>query len=132
MNDVIKEKDSFDNNSIYYTDTDSLYIPKKFWSSLVDKGFVGELLALGKIDYAISGIFYAWFLAQKKKYCLLVDDFGVIAAKTTFKGHSGEHKLIKLKQLIIISEKIHFLVVFQLIGQNHLTESKYHTENKLV
>ena len=32
MNDVIKQLGGFYNNSIYYTDTDSLYIHKKHWS----------------------------------------------------------------------------------------------------
>ena len=40
MNDVIKQIGGFCDNSIYYTDTDSLYIHKKFWSSLVDNGFL--------------------------------------------------------------------------------------------
>ena len=38
MNDVNKEIDGFYKNRIYYTDTDSLYIHKKYWSTLVDKG----------------------------------------------------------------------------------------------
>ena len=47
MNDVVKQIAGFYNNSIYYTDTDHLYIHKKYWSSLVDIGFVGKSLALG-------------------------------------------------------------------------------------
>ena len=65
MNDFIKQIGSFYNNSIYYTDTDSLYLHKKHWSDLVDNGFEGKSLGLGKIDYGISGIFYAWFTAPK-------------------------------------------------------------------
>ena len=41
MNDVIKQIGGFYNNSFYYTDTDSLYIHKKYWSHLADNGFVG-------------------------------------------------------------------------------------------
>ena len=37
MNDVIKQINGFYNNIFYYTDTDSLYIHKKYWSSLVKK-----------------------------------------------------------------------------------------------
>ena len=91
MNDVIKEINGFYNNNIYYTDTDSLYIHKKHWSNLVKKGFVGKSLGLGKNDYGNSGIFFAWFLAPKIKYCLVFDDYGIISVKRTFKGYSEEH-----------------------------------------
>ena len=50
MNDVIKPISGFYNKSIYYTDTASLYVHKKYWSSLVDNGFVGKPLGLGKSD----------------------------------------------------------------------------------
>ena len=79
MNDVMKQIGGFYNNSIYYTDTDSLYIHEKYWSDLVDNGFVGKSLGLGKNDYDNSGIFYACFSAPKIKYCLVIDDFGVIS-----------------------------------------------------
>ena len=104
MNKVIKEIDGFYNNIIYYTDTDSLYIHKKHWNKLVEKGFVGKSLGLGKNDYGNSGIFYAWFLAPKIKYCLIIDDFGIISAKRTFKSYSEEHRLIKLEEYISLSE----------------------------
>ena len=104
MNSVIKQIDGFYNNNIYYTDTDSLYIHKKHWSTLVEKGFVGKSLGLGKNDYGNSGIFYAWFLAPKIKYCLVIDDFGIISAKRTFKGYSEEHRMIKLEEYISLSE----------------------------
>ena len=104
MNSVIKQIDGFYNNNIYYTDTDSLYIHKKYWSTLVEKGFVGKTLGLGKNDYGNSGIFYAWFLAPKIKYCLVIDDFGIISAKRTFNGYSEEHRMIKLEEYISLSE----------------------------
>ena len=104
MNDVFREKDVFYNNVIYYTDTDSGYIHKKYWSELDEKGYVGKKLGEGKKDYGDSGIFYAWFLALKIKYCLVIDDFGIISAKKTFKGYSEEHRLIKLDEYISLSE----------------------------
>ena len=104
MNYVIEEIDGFYNNNIYYTDTDSLYIHKKYWSTLFEKGYVGKSLELGKNDYGNSGIFYAWFLAPKIKYCLVIDDFGAISAKRTFKGYSEEHRMIKLEEYISLSE----------------------------
>ena len=65
LNDVIRQIGGFYIDSIYYTDNDSLYIHKKYWSDLVDNGFVGEPHSLGKKDYGNSGIIYAWFLAPK-------------------------------------------------------------------
>ena len=105
MNNVFNELDAFYNNVIYYTDTDSGYIHKKYWNKLDEKGYVGKSLGLGKNDYGNSGIFYAWFLAPKIKYCLVIDDFGIISAKRTFKGHSEEHRLIKLDKYISLSER---------------------------
>ena len=104
MNDVFREIDGFNSNNIYYGDTDSGYIHKKHWSTLVEKGFVGKSLGLGKNDYGNSGIFYAWFLAPKIKYCLVIDDFGIISAKRTFKGYSEEHRMIKLEEYISLAE----------------------------
>ena len=44
LNDVNKQVDIFYINSFFYTDTDSLYIHKEYWSDLVDNGFVGKLI----------------------------------------------------------------------------------------
>ena len=104
MNDVIKQIDGFYNNIIYYTDADSLYIHKKHWSNLVKVGYVGKSLGLGKNDYGNSGIFYAWYLAPKIKFCLVIDDYGIISAKRTFKGYSEEHRMIKLDEYKSLSE----------------------------
>ena len=104
MNNVFREIDAFYNNVIYYTDTDSGYIHKKYWNKLDEKGYVGRKLGEGKNDYGDSGIFYAWFLAPKTKYCLVNDDFGIISAKRTFKGYSEEHRMINLEEYISLSE----------------------------
>ena len=66
MNDIFREIDGFYSKNIYHGDTDSGYIHKKHWSTLVEKGDVGKSLGLGKNDYGDSGIFYSWFLAPKK------------------------------------------------------------------
>ena len=86
LNDVFREIDGFYSNNIYYGDTDSGYLQKKQWSTLVEKGFVGKYLGLGKIHYGNSGKFYAWFLAPKIKYCLVIDGFGVISAEKNFQS----------------------------------------------
>ena len=71
---------------------------------MVDTGFIGKSLGLGKNDYRNSGVFHAWFLAPKIKYCLVIDDFGVISAKRTFKRYSEEHRMVKLDEFISLSE----------------------------
>ena len=58
MNDVIEQIGGFYIDSIYYTDTGSLYIQKKYWSSSVDNGFVGKSLGLGQNYHGNSGIFF--------------------------------------------------------------------------
>ena len=97
MNDVNKQPGGFYNNSIYHIDADYLYIRKKHWCNLVNNGLIDKSLGLGKKDY---GVFSAWRLAPKRKYCLVIDEFDVISAKRTFKGYSEEHRLIKLNKFI--------------------------------
>ena len=92
-NDVIKQKGASYKISVYYNDTDSPYRNKKYWSDLIDNGFVGKSLDLGKNYYGDSGLFYAWFLTPKIKYCLVIDDFGVISAKHLFKDFFQEHRM---------------------------------------
>ena len=104
MNEVINQIGGFYINSINYGDTDSMYNHNKYWSDFVDTGFVGKRLGLGKKEYGNWGIFYAWFSAPKIMYCLVIDDFGVISAKNTFKGYSNEHRKIKLDECIWLSE----------------------------
>ena len=103
MNEVNNHVGANYSNSIYYGDTDSMYI-QKYWSDLVDTGSVGKFLGLGKSDYGIPGTTFVWFLAPKTKYCLATDEFGVISADRTFKGYSEEHKKIKLNEFISLSE----------------------------
>ena len=74
MNSFIREINGFYNNSIYYGDTDSLYVEKKYWDVLDKANLVGEELCQGKNDYKTGGIFYGLFLATKIKYCLTIDD----------------------------------------------------------
>ena len=81
MNYVIEQLGGFYKNGIYYIGTDSLYRHKEYWSDLVDYGFVGKSLGLGKKYYGNSSILHAWFLASKLKYCLVIDNFGVILAE---------------------------------------------------
>ena len=86
MNNFIREINGFHNNSIYYGDTDSLFIERKFWDVLDEANLVGKKFCQGKIDHKSGGIFYGLFLAAKIKYVLAIDEFGLIQQHMTFKG----------------------------------------------
>ena len=79
--------DGFKNNKFYYVDTDSIYIHKNDYDIPKNKGLVGKNLFQSKNDYANGvGIVYGLFLAPKVKYCIVIDENGVLAQKATFEG----------------------------------------------
>ena len=98
MNNFMREINGFYNNSIYYGDTDSLYIEKKYWDVLDEANLVGEDLCQGKNDYKTGGIFYGLFLIPKIKYCLTIDDYGIIQEHKTFKGFNDSKRLLNRSQ----------------------------------
>ena len=51
MKKIIKELNGFYKTNIYYTDTDSLYIEKKYWDVLDKANLVGERLCQAKNCY---------------------------------------------------------------------------------
>ena len=77
MNNFVREINNFYNNSIYYGDTDSLYMERKYSDVLDKANSVGEDLWQGKNDYKTGGIFYGLYLAPKIKYCLTIVKHGV-------------------------------------------------------
>ena len=85
MNNFIHAINGFYTNDVYYTDTDSLYIEKKYWDKLEKAGLVGKGLLQFKNDYKDGGIFYGLFLAPKIKYCLIINKYGAIDEHKTFK-----------------------------------------------
>ena len=98
MNNFIREINGFYNNSIYYTDTDSLYIEKKYWDVLDKANLVGKNLCQGKNDYNSGSVFYGLFLAPKIKYVLTIDDFGIIQQHMTFKRFNDSKRLLDRSQ----------------------------------
>ena len=98
MNNFIREINGFYNNSIYYGDTDSLYIEKNFWDVLDKANLVGKNLFQGKNDYKTGGIFYGLFLAPKIKYVLTIDVYGIIQQHMTFKGFNDSKQLLDRSQ----------------------------------
>ena len=98
MNNFVRCIDGFKNNNVYYQDTDSLYIEKKHWNKLNENGLVGNDLLQGKNDYEDGGIFYSLFLAPKVKYCLTINEFGIIEEHKTFKGFGDVNRLLDTKK----------------------------------
>ena len=98
MNNFIREINGFYNNGIYYGDTYSLYIEKKYWDALDKANLVGEGLCQGENDYKTGGIFYGVFLAPKIKYCLTIDEYGIIQEHKTFKGFNDSKRLLDRSQ----------------------------------
>ena len=98
MNNFIRQIKGFYINSIYYGDTDSLYIEKNYWDVLDKADLVGEELRQGKNDYKTGDIFYGLFLAPKIKYCLTTDDYGIIQEHKTFKRFNDRKRLLDQSQ----------------------------------
>ena len=98
MNNFIREINGFYNNNIYYGDTDSLYIEKKYWDVLDKANLVGKNLCQGKNDYKTGGIFYGLFLAPKIKDVLTIDVYGIIQQHMTFKGFNDSERLLDRSQ----------------------------------
>ena len=110
----------YKNNSIYYGDTDSLYIEKKYWDVL-DKANLVEELCQGKNDYKTGGIFYGLFLAPKIKYCLTIDDYGIIKEHKTFKGFNDSKRLLDRSQYFKMKEgKKKYQLSCLRVGKNRL------------
>ena len=65
MKNFNREINGFYNNSIYFGDTDSSYIEKKYWDVLDKAKLVGQNHCQCQNDYKTGGIFYGFFLAPK-------------------------------------------------------------------
>ena len=89
-----------------------MYIEKKYWDVLDKAKLIGEGLCQGKNDYKTGGIFYGLFLAAKRKYCLTIDDYGVIQEHKTFEGFNDSKRLLDRSQYfkMIKGEKISALL----------------------
>ena len=75
-----------------------MYIEKKYWDVLDKANLVGDGLCQGKNHYKTGGIFYGLFLAAKIKYCLTIDEFGIIQEHKTFKGINDSKRLLDRSQ----------------------------------
>ena len=120
MNNFIREINGFYNNSLYYTDTDSLYIEKKYWDVLDKANLVGKSLCQGKNDYKTGGIFYGLFLAPKTKYCLTINDLGIIEQHMTFEGFNDSKRLLDRSQYFDMLDGKKNQPCYRDRGKNHL------------
>ena len=75
-----------------------MYIEKKYWNILDKANSVGEDLCQGKNDYETGGIFYGLYLAPKIKFCLTIDEYGIIQKHKTFKGFNDSKRLLDRSQ----------------------------------
>ena len=76
-----------------------MYIENKHWDKLDKAGLVGKILLQGKNDYGPNaGVWYALFLAPKIKYCLTINEVGVIDEKKTFKGFKDVKDVLDRKE----------------------------------
>ena len=120
MNNFIREINGFYNNSIYYGDTDSLYIEKKNWDVLDKTNLVGESLCQGKNDYKTGGIFYGLLLAPKIKYCLTIGDYGIIQEHKTFRGFNDSNRILNRAQYFKMIEVKKYQLCYQDPGKTCL------------
>ena len=72
MNTFIREINGLQNSSIYYTDTDSLYIEKRYWDVLDKAKLVGKELCQGKKVYKNRKYLHGFFQASKKNIVKLL------------------------------------------------------------
>ena len=87
MNDVILALDGSKINKTYYGDTGSLYIHNDDYEIIKRIGLIQKGLYQSKNDFGNGRTFYGLFLAPKIKYCIVIDENGVLSQKTTFKGY---------------------------------------------
>ena len=82
------------NLSIYYGDTDSLYIERKSWDVLDKAVLIGSNLCQGKNDLKSGFLFCGIFLAPKRKYCLTIKEIGITEEQKFFKGFNDSKRLL--------------------------------------
>ena len=54
------------------------YVRRRYWDVLDKANLVGKNLCEGKSYFKTGSIFYGLFLDPKKKYCLTIDEYGII------------------------------------------------------
>ena len=96
----IREINGFYNNSIYYGDTDSLCIEKKYWEVSDKADLVGKNLCQIKCDYETGGIFYGLFLTPKVESVSIIKEFGIIQKHMTFERFNDSIRLLDRSKVL--------------------------------
>ena len=104
MKNFIREINGFYNSNIYYTDTESLYMEKKFWVVSDKVKIVGKNFCQGKNDHETGGMNNGLFLAPKIKYVLTTNEYGIIQQPMTFKGFNDSKRLLQRSRKFIMLE----------------------------
>ena len=99
----------FYSNDVYYTNTDSLHIENKHWDKLQGAGVVGKNLLQGENDYKDGGFFYGLFLAPKIKYCLTINEYGVIDEHKCFKGFTNVSDNLDRKEYFKMTDGVNLI-----------------------
>ncbi len=92
MNNAIKAFDGFFTPSIYYSDTDSVYVKKTVADSPAMQKFIGPDMGQFKNDYKSENgddlvIVFGMFICSKVKLCITMNNkTGKLQIHTTFKG----------------------------------------------
>ena len=94
LNNFIREINGFYSNSIYYTDTDKLYIGKKNLDVLDKAGLFRSRLCQGKSSFKSGGKFYGIYLSSETKYVLTRNEIGVMEKQKTFHGFNNSKRLL--------------------------------------
>ena len=129
----IREKNEFYKNNIYYTDTDSLYIEKKYWDVLAKTKLVGESVCQGKNDLQSGSMFYGSFFAPKIKYVLTINEYGVIQENKTFEGFNDSKRLLDHFQYFkMIEEKTNIYLVTKKMKKLVRLRNNYTYENEIL
>ena len=88
---------------------------------MLDKAnLVGDNLCQGKNAYKSGGIFYGLYLASKIKYCLTIDDYGIIKEHKTFKGFIDSKRLLDRSQCFKMKKGETYQLCYQDRGKNRL------------
>ena len=102
-----------------------MYIHKDDYNVLIEKGLVGKDLFQSKNDYGDSaGIIYGLFLAPKVKYCIVIDECGVLSQKTTFKVYNQNINNIKFTDFLDLEQGKTLTKISKLKWKRELTGVK--------
>ena len=120
MINFTEEINGFYNNSIYYGDTDSKYIERKYWKVLDKAGLVGKnLRQCKKNDLGRVFIFYGIFLDPKVKHVLTNDGDGIFQQQMTFKGFNDSKRLFNRSQYFKMLEAKKILAMLPRSWKKH-------------